>query len=239
MTFNLRQRRREPEWMDHPGLDPALHDGALSSLSRLNRWAGSDGILWPAIRDLAASSPGRECRVLDIATGAGDVPMALSRRAKRCGLHLDITAVDLSPHAVDYARRNAADSGAKITLRQCDVLCEDLPEGEWEVVMCSLFLHHLDEAQAVRLLGRMGAASKGLVLVSDLRRSMAGLWLTHLAARVVSRSPVVRVDGPRSVRAAFTLAEAASLAGRAGWTNFQVRPLWPFRFLLMERKGGS
>ncbi len=225
--------------MDRPDLDPSLHERALASLARLNRWAGADRILWPAIRDLAASLPERPIRVLDLAAGAGDVPIALWRRARRRGLRVEFTGVDLSPRAVEFARRRARSSDAAIDFRQCDVLSDDLPGGGCDVVMCSLFLHHLDETQALRLLERMLAASNRLVLVSDLRRSVAGLWLTHLAARLLTTSPVVRLDGARSVRGAFTLDEAASLARRAGWAPFRIQPVWPFRFLLSTDRGVS
>lgn len=224
--------------MDQPGLDPALHDEALMSLARLNRWAGSGRILWPALRDLAGTSPRRRWRVLDLATGAGDVPIALGRRAGRCGLRLEFTALDVSGVAIEHAQRRAAAAGVRVDFRQCDVLRDEWPRGEWDAVTCSLFLHHLDEEGAAALLARMRAAAGRLVLVSDLRRGIAGLWLTHLAARVLTRSPVVRLDGPRSVRGAFTREEAASLARRAGWTDFDVRPAWPFRYVLVERKGG-
>lgn len=224
--------------MDRPDLDPSLHERALASLARLNRWACADRILWPAIRDLAASLPERSIRVLDLAAGAGDVPIALWRRAKRHGLRVEFTGVDLRPRAVDFARRRARSFDADIDFRQFDVLSEDLPGG-YDVVTCSLFLHHLDETQALRLLERMLAASNRLVLVSDLRRSVAGLWLTHLAARLLTTSPVVRLDGARSVRGAFTVDEAASLARQAGWAQFRIQPVWPFRFLLSTDKGGS
>lgn len=239
MTHSLRHRHREPEWMDQPDIDPSLHDRALDSLTRLNRWAQSGRILWPAIRDLAMALPDRTCRALDLATGAGDVPAALCRRAALCGITLEFTAIDVSGRAIEYARRSARRSLARINFIQGDALRDELPAGAYDVVMCSLFLHHLVEGEAALLLRRMMAASRRLVLVSDLRRSAGGLWLTHLAARLLTRSPVVRVDGPRSVRAAFRRQEAESIARQAGWTDFDVRSVWPFRFLLTGRKGRS
>ena len=97
---------------------------------------------------------------------------------------------------------------------------------------CSLFLHHLAEEQAVSLLQAMVNATQHLILVNDLRRSAAGLALAHLATWGLSGSDVVRVDGPRSVRAAFTVVEAAALARTAGLKGTIVERHWPFRFLL-------
>ncbi len=225
--------------MDQPDLDPSLHDAALTSLERLNAWARSARIVWPAIHRVARRMPDDPCRVLDIATGAGDLPLALNERAASVGVELKITAVDISRQAIAHAKRKADGIGDIVDFRRCDVFRDEWPGEEYEVVMCSLFLHHLDEAQAVELLAKMYAAATQLVVVSDLRRCAPGLWLTQVAAHTLSRSPVVRVDGPRSVRAAFTVEEVRSLAQRAGWREFEVTPVWPFRLLLTGRKGST
>lgn len=225
--------------MDQADIDPLLHDAALASLSRLNAWARSARIVWPAIRAVAHRSPDSACRVLDVATGAGDVPLALYELAASAGLELECTGLDISRHALAHAHRRADAAGESLTLRRCDVLNDEWPSGEYDVVMCSLFLHHLAEEQAVALLARMHATARRLVVVSDLRRSARGLLLTQIASHVLTRSPVVRVDGPRSVRAAFTLAEASGLAKQAGWGHFEARSVWPFRLVLTCRKDKS
>jgi hypothetical protein len=78
----------------------------------------------------------------------------------------------------------------------------------------------------------MVSATQRLMLVNDLRRCLRGWLLAAAACRVLSRSPIVRVDGPRSVAAAFTAAEALRLAVRAGLRGATVKSRWPFRFLL-------
>ena len=105
------------------------------------------------------------------------------------------------------------------------------------MLTCSLFLHHLDEAEAVDLLRRMAAAARQLVLINDLRRSTAGLLLAYLGTRLLSTSPVVHTDGPLSVAAAFTLAEVRKLAAQAGLKGATVAGRWPFRFLLKWSDG--
>src|SRR4029079_16393868 len=116
--------------------------------------------------------------VLDIATGAGDIPIALSRRAKRAGLNLEIHGIDISPRSIDFARRQAEAAGASITFDCRNALADELPR-DFDVVMCSLFLHHLSDADALLLLRRMAAATRCLGLVSDLRRCRYGLFLAY------------------------------------------------------------
>ncbi len=217
--------------MDDPRLDGDLHQAALRGLSRLNYLSGSARTIWPPLAALARQLGRQQLRVLDVASGAGDVPVRLWRRSRRAGLHLEIHGVDVSPRAIEFAARRAAAEQAAVHFSILDVLAGPLPEG-FDVVTCSLFLHHLAEEQGVLLLQAMAKATKHLVLVNDLRRSAAGLALAHLAAWALSGSDVVRVDGARSVRAAFTVREATAMARAAGLKGAIVERRWPLRFLL-------
>ena len=138
---------------------------------------------------------------------------------------------DVSPRAIEFARRRAERAGAKVEFFERDVLAAPLPDG-FDAIICSLFLHHLNDDQAVEMLRRMAAASRHLVAANDLRRSMAGLLLAYAASKTLTRSDVVRVDAPLSVRAAFTIAEARAIAERAALGGATVKPRWPQRFLL-------
>jgi SAM-dependent methyltransferase len=217
--------------MDQPGLDPSQHMRALRGLARVNRISASDRILWRPLAALLRAKPGRPLCVLDIATGGGDVPIRLWQRARRAGVAIDLTGVDVSPTAIDHARANARRVGAKVDFATLDALHDPLPDG-FDVIASSLFLHHLDETQAIGLLARMGASAQRLVLVNDLVRSRLGYLLAWLGTRTLSRSPIVHVDGPRSVEAAFTMAEAKVLAQAAGLSGVTVAWRWPWRFLL-------
>lgn len=223
------QRKRRPELMDQPGLDERQHARALDGLATLNVWSGSARILWRDVCRLARRRAPAPLRILDVASGGGDVPLELVRRARRAGVSLHIEGCDISPFAVEFANRRAAQM-ENVRFFQLDVLNEPLPAG-FDAVTCSLFLHHLSASAATELLRAMAGAGR-LVLVSDLRRSRMGYALAWAACRVLTRSHVVHVDGPRSVAAAFTSAEMLELAGRAGLAGARLSRRWPQRMLL-------
>lgn len=234
----LKERRREPEIQDQLDLDPQSLRGALVGLRRINFWSGAHRLLWPAIRDLALKVGEQRLRVLDVASGAGDIPIALWRRAQRAGLNLDVAGCDFNPHAVAFARELAVKKNSPVTFFTWDVLEKDLPR-RYDVATCSLFLHHLDDGQAVALLERMARTAERLVLVSDLRRCARGLALAYVATRLLFTSSVNRVDSVRSVRAAFSLAEARELANRTGLAAATLTPRWPCRFVLKWRRNSA
>jgi len=125
--------------------------------------------------------------------------------------------------------------GARARFFERDILGE-CDFGGFDAVICSLFLHHLDEEQAVALLRRMARRRARLIVINDLCRSLTGWLLAYAGTRLLSRSDVVHTDGPRSVEAAFSLAEARCLAARAGLSGARVSARWPCRLLLTWRR---
>ncbi len=221
--------------MDDPGLDDALHGGALRGLARINRISAVARTLEEVIADVLTVPGRRPLRVLDVACGGGDVPVALAAWARRHGHDVELSGCDRSPFSVAYARRRAERAGVEVAFFELDVGRDPLPEG-YDVVASSLFLHHLGTAAAVAFLREMSRTASRLVVVNDLVRGAGGLLLASLATRVLTRSPVVHVDGPRSVRAAFTVAEVRRIAADAGLADARVDRCWPFRFVLTWRR---
>ncbi len=239
-VFDSGGRRIVPEVMDQPGLDRALHRQALTALRRVNWLSRTADSLWPSIaalaRELAKHREGAPLSLLDVACGGGDVALRLAQRAAWSGVPLEVAGCDLSSTAIEFACEQASRGEiAPPRFFTHDILNSPLPQ-QYDIVTCTLFLHHLEESQAVVLFDRLANAARRLVVISDLRRTRLGFWMAHLVSRVLTRSPVVRVDGPLSVAAALSLEEVAKLAARCGWSGCQLRRVWPERFLLTWNK---
>jgi 2-polyprenyl-3-methyl-5-hydroxy-6-metoxy-1,4-benzoquinol methylase len=233
----LDRRNRQPELMDQPGLDEQLHGHALRSLSRINHVSRTSAMIWQPIRACALETcPARTLRILDVACGGGDVVLGLARLAQRARITMQVDGCDINPVAVAHARDAAAHRDfANVRFFQHDALKMPLPEG-YDVITCSLFLHHLEDPEAEAMLRLMAAAATRMVVASDLRRTRLGYAMALVASRLLTRSPVVRVDAPLSVAAAFTIDEVQALARRAGLAETTIYRRWPQRYLLVWRK---
>ena len=226
--------------MDAPGLDPALHVQALRALARVNRVSGVAARVWRDVLHLSRERHlGRErdlrrrdgpLRLLDVACGGGDVVVDVARRARSADIPLEVHGCDVSRVALEHARGAAARWGLAANFLERDVVSEGLPGG-YDLVCSSLFHHHLSDEDAVDLLRGMADAGQR-VLVQDLLRGTLGYVLAWSGLRFLSRSEVARVDGPLSVRAAFSLPEVRTMAAEAGLTGAVIRRGWPERFIL-------
>jgi 2-polyprenyl-3-methyl-5-hydroxy-6-metoxy-1,4-benzoquinol methylase len=228
--FDISTRVREAEVMDDPALDADAHHRALVGLGRINRISQTADALWRAIREDACRS-NRPLRLLDVATGGGDVPRRLAHLAQSNNIAMDIHACDVSRRAVAYARQQTRD----VCVFMHDALRDALPRG-FDIITCNLFVHHLPAQDAQSLLNNMAQAAQHMVVVSDLRRCPLGYAAARIGTQLLTRSPVVHVDGLRSVRAAFTMDEASQLAGRAGLLGATIQAHWPWRWMLIWRR---
>lgn len=233
--MSLAERVLEEEWMDDPSLDFALHDRALRGLRRVNRLSGTSDVLIRSLRKRLSFDPSKPIRILDLACGGGDVTIKLAKSLNAMGARVQIVGWDRSPAAIEISQQLLAGQSRNVqesvTFEVHDVLQD--PFGDtFDVIQCTLFLHHLTKEDATALMAKMVRSAKRLVLIDDLRRTRIGLWLAHVACRVLTRSPVVRVDGPMSVRAAFREDEILQMAAQAGVKMPSIRRHWPQRFLL-------
>ncbi len=215
-TLKRQFEAAEPELMDRADASPADLEAALESLRRLNRYFGSHRIVEQFLRRWMKQ--GDRLRVLDLATGSADIPRLVAEHARRVGAEVQIEAVDFQPATIETAR--LLSSGYPEIICTCaDVLSFSAPE-PFDIVICSLALHHFSDEDAVRLLRRCRDLSRAFVLISDLRRGVLAAAGVYLLTALIFRDRMTREDGRASARRAFSLQELKALARRAGWQKF-------------------
>ena len=206
----------EPELMDRPDADPAELEAALRSLRGLNRYFGSYRIISTFVQRWIKC--GDRLRIADLATGSADIPRFVVDHARRVGAKVEVVAVDNQPSTIQSAQRLSA-GYPEIACTRADVLSFG-GKGEYDLVICSLALHHFSDEDAVRLLRRSRELSRRFVLVSDLRRGWLARVGVYLLTMLIYRDRMTREDGRASARRAFSFGELCELARQAGWENF-------------------
>ncbi|HWL53661.1 MAG TPA: methyltransferase domain-containing protein [Chthoniobacteraceae bacterium] len=222
----------QPEWMDRPQpVNPGL-ERDLANLGALNRYFGGHALVRRFLeRWLRASPSGQKpLRILDLCTGYGDIPRMIADWAVPRGIAVEIDAVDFHPATLDIAQRKSA-AYPQIRFLHGDALAYSPPEppARYDLVHCSLALHHFSEADAVRLLERCLHLSRRYVLVTDLERNRLSQFAVWLVTATLYRDPMTRHDARLSVRRAFSAGELDALAKKAGWHGFHRERFLPCR----------
>ena len=188
------------------------HFGAISILHQfLNRW------LLPVIHD--PRQP--RLRVLDLATGEGDLPRELVAWCRKQGIPVNVDAVDANEATLAVAQELSLEF-PEITFHQGDIRTwQSSTQSSWDLVLCSLALHHFSSEDAVKVLRHAHRLASRHLLVADLKRSRMGALGIWLLTAIFLREPMTVHDARLSIRRAFSRSELAELAREAGWEAFE------------------
>lgn len=207
-----------PELLDGPLHDERALVGNLRDLARLNRLTGGTRLTQRAIEALEGASGEPSTSVLDVGTGAADLPMTLLAVARAAGRPLTITATDSSPEVLAAARvaRPSLVTTSGLELAIADGRGLPYADRAFDVAHASLVIHHLEPDDAVAFLRELRRVARHGVVVNDLVRSRLSWLGAWLLIHATATSRFTRHDGPLSVRRAYTREELHDLVATAG-----------------------
>lgn len=197
---------------------------SLDDLWRINRHLGGVSSSLRMLGRFFSRTGAQSACILDVGCGDSRLAAYLRKVLSRRGIRAEFFVLD--------RRLTHLKSGkpAAIGLQPvvADVFAMPFAEGSFDLVMCNLFLHHFSGEKARELLRLLAAVAKSAVLVNDLERHVLPLLFIRLGYPF-ARSRLTRHDGPASVRQAYTRGELQALASDAGFRNFEVRRVPPYR----------
>jgi SAM-dependent methyltransferase len=210
-----------PELMDQPcSLDEMR--ACLRDLARVNRWfmAYRPTLDWLEGLNLRDNGP---VHILDVGCGYGDSLRRVERWARERGIAAELTGLDLNPDITTIAA-DATPPGSAIRWVSGDVFDHPI-EGPVDVVISSLFTHHLTDANVARFMRWMEAHTTVGWFVNDLSRAPIPYRLFGWFARVMRLHPFVQHDGPVSIARAFRPEDWRKLCADAGLSEEDYRVL--------------
>jgi hypothetical protein len=199
------------ELLDDPAADPETVIRSLRNVARANRWFGGAAAVRHGLERLLRGVPsGRPLTLLDLGTGAGDLPPRAVRWARRRGYPLRPVGLELSRTAAAMARRAGV---------PCAVACAGAPpmrEKSVDLVLVSQVAHHLSPDATVRLFRTCDALARIGVVIADLRRGRMAPIAFWVGARALRFDPSTMADGITSIRRGYTPGELRALLAEAG-----------------------
>lgn len=237
-TGHFRSRHFElPEFMDQP-CSYQEHRDYLQDLERVNLFtlAYRPTLRW--LDHLAARLPKQHkpLRIVDVGCGFGDMLRQIAKWSGKRGIPVALTGIDINPHSTKAAR--------EATLGKYDIqfVTGDLFscwKDEIDIVISSLFTHHLPDEEIVRFLSWMEARAARGWFINDLHRHPLPYYGFHLWAKIAAWHPFVQYDGPVSILRSFTSSDWRRFCTLVGLEMDTVNIEWhmPFRLCLHRLKG--
>jgi SAM-dependent methyltransferase len=224
----LRERSRARELMDTERVALATFEACLKDLERINRWTGAYRITLDWLERLRRVHGPQRLVLVDVGSGYGDMLRRIAAWGEAQGVDLDLIGVDLNPHATAIAAQ-AHPRAPVIRYLTADVF--ELALGlRPDVVISSLFAHHLDDRQLVRFLRWMEASARLGWLINDLHRHPIPYGIARWAPCLLRMNRLVRHDAAVSVARSCVRADWERLLAGAGVAGPPTTVNWRFPF---------
>ncbi len=228
---NLTTRVLNPELLDSGMVSDEEVRRSLLDLRRINRFFEGRRILVDAVMGELNRHQLSTCSILDVAAGSCDLPIAILNATRRQGIQAQV-------YALEYQHRHLALFRSELRSHQnlhplcADALCAPFADRSFDIVTCSLFLHHLTEEQAVRLLSHLCRWARHAIIINDLERHSIPYYFFRLFGRILTSTAVSYYDGLISIRQSYRKGELAELGAKAGLKEQVAVRRWPFRLVM-------
>lgn len=206
-----------PELLDNDAGSSREVEESLADLRLVNRWFGGASTMCDLLQQVAENSRLKAIRMLDVAGASGDIPAVAVEHMRRQGTELCVTLLD----------RAASHLNGKFQAVLADALALPFGDNTFDVVACSLFLHHLEPSEVDSFVREGLRVARFAVLINDLRRHPMHLALVYAGLPLFSR--MTRHDAPASVRRAYTVAEVREMLARSRARRVDVSQHYLFR----------
>ena len=168
-----------------------------------------------------------EVSILDVGAGSGELLRLLGKRL--VGKTGFLVGAEINADAARSIREKGL-----ISLRT-DAMNLPFADDGFDYVFCSLFLHHLDDEPAVKMLGEMARVARKKIFVVDLNRSPVAYYFYKIVGGLFLQRFSLE-DGALSILRSRSPAELIELAEKAGIKDIRVEHSRANRLILSGRK---
>ncbi|WP_375579512.1 methyltransferase domain-containing protein [Marivirga tractuosa] len=228
---DLSYRSEEEEIMDDLSDDsPSLYQ-ALKELDIINHWLGGNAITLNAVKKIFQENPKREWQIADLGCGSGEMLLKIAKWCRIQNIKVQLHGFDANPNVITYAKDHCK-GYPEISFHAENIFSKRFKNKEFNVICCTLFLHHFPQNDLVNLLKQFHAQSDK-VIINDLHRHPFAYYSIKWITRFFSKSTMVQNDACLSVWRAFTKKDWKEILQLAEIKNYDLVWRWAFRWKLV------
>ena len=237
---SFHERCLEKEILDTQTFDDPTTSQIYRRIQSVNRWLGGTRVILSHFKRFSKQwTPGQTISVLDVGSGAADIPEAIVLWGRKHGFNISVTALDFSLSASRLARARLSDFPE---IRWIAASNPDLPfhPGSFDYVISSLFFHHMTDEDIKASLIKFDETARRGIIINDLLRfrlAYAGFWMfSKITGPQNTADRVFHEDGLLSVKKSFRRNEVEAWAKTAGLSYLNHFSHFIYRFALAGEK---
>lgn len=230
MFIHTKDRSSVPEIMDDFSMEGEILRDALDKIAKINQLLGGNQLTLRGVQNLIATIPNEtEITIVDVGCGNGDMLRTLSKYGLKHQLNFKLTGIDANAFTINHARELSINY-PNISYHCEDVFGNDFAALKYDIVLCTLTLHHFKEDEIIHLMTVFKTNSRIGIVINDLHRSAISYRLFQALCFVFKLNSMSRDDGLVSILRGFKKNELINFSEKINLKNYKVQWKWAFRY---------
>jgi 2-polyprenyl-3-methyl-5-hydroxy-6-metoxy-1,4-benzoquinol methylase len=230
MLLNTKHRTDEPETMDDFAMEGEILRDALDKIAKINQLLGGNQLTLRGVQELIGNiSKTTTFTIVDVGCGNGDMLRTLADYGLKNNLNFQLIGIDANNFTVNHAQQLSRNY-PNIRYQCEDIFDKSFEELKYDIVLCTLTLHHFKDDEIIHLLNVFNANSNIGIVINDLHRSAIAYRLFQALCLVFRLNKMSREDGLISILRGFKKVELVHFSEKLNFSNYKIQWKWAFRY---------
>ena len=230
MALNTKYRTDEPEIMDNFAMEGEILRDALDKIAKINQLLGGNKLTLKGVQDLLPSNAKvTEIVIVDVGCGNGDMLRNLADFGFKNNYNFRLIGIDANNFTISHAQK-LSEKYSNISYRCLDIFSESFQELQYDIVLCTLTLHHFKDIQIIQLLNVFYKNTTIGIVINDLQRSAVAYRLFQGLCFVFQLNDMSREDGLISILRGFKREELIEFSKKLRFNKYNIQWKWAFRY---------
>lgn len=230
MAINTTHRTNDSEIMDDFLLEGEELKESLDKIAKINQLLGGNQLTLQGVQDLMSKIPKlNEIVIVDVGCGNGDMLRTLADFGLKKKLKFQLIGVDANKYTVNHAQ-SLSKNYSNISYRCEDIFDQSFNELKYDIILCTLTLHHFKYDEIIYLLNVFCTNSTIGIVINDLHRSPIAYRLFQALCLVFRLNEMSRQDGLTSILRGFKKEELIHFSEKSSFKNYKIHWKWAFRY---------
>ena len=227
-------RSSEMEIMDDFTMKGVMYRDTLDKLEMINRLLGGNKVTIEGLKELLKNqSKKKVIKIVDLGCGHGDILRDIAKFGRKNNYSFKLIGIDANFAAIEYAKELSKEY-SELNFKAIDIFSEDFKEQSYDIILCTLFLHHFKDNELILFLKTTIRKATIGIVINDLHRHKIAYYLFKLIGFFV-KNKMIQEDGLTSILRAFKKKDLEKISKQIK-AHFSIQWRWAFRYLWILKK---